>query len=164
MTEPRRADLQSYAALSLGILSLGCSGIFIRWAHVPGVVTSLYRIAVAVVVLAPLFARRVRAAGSIPTGGWRTALLGGVLFAGDVALWATGVVLSGATNSTLLAIGHLPASLVAPPLLGQPVVTALLAGPLLGETFSAGHIVGGAAVLTGVYIVHRSRRSATVEA
>src|SRR3990170_2511894 len=58
------------------------------------------------------------------------------------------------------AIGHVPASLVAPTLLGQPVVTALLAGPLLGERLSAGHIVGGIAVLAGVYIVHRSRQGA----
>lgn len=283
--------LLSYAALGLGILSLGFSGIFVRWADAPGVVTSFYRMAIAVVAMAPLFARRVRAAGPLPVRGLRDALLGGVFFAGDVALWATGVVLSGATIPTLLAntaplwvglgalllfrerlrgafwlglllamagaaavlgldtlrapslglgsllgllaalfygayflvtqrgretldsptyfwlsalssamallilaaalglplrgydsqtylsflglgvvtqvlgylaityaIGHLPASLVAPTMLGQPVVTALLAGPLLGETLSAGHIGGGAAVLAGVYLVHRSRQ------
>ncbi|MBI3975725.1 MAG: EamA family transporter, partial [Armatimonadetes bacterium] len=55
------------------------------------------------------------------------------------------------------ALGHLPASLVAPTLLGQPVVTAALAGPLLGEVLSWGHAAGGAAVLAGVYLVHRSR-------
>lgn len=53
--------------------------------------------------------------------------------------------------------GYLPASIVAPTLLGQPVITALFAGLLLGETFSAWHILGGIAVLSGVYIVHRSR-------
>jgi drug/metabolite transporter (DMT)-like permease len=57
------------------------------------------------------------------------------------------------------ALGHLPASLVAPIMLGQPVVTAVLAGPLLGERLSVWEIVGGTAVLAGVYIVHRSRQS-----
>jgi drug/metabolite transporter (DMT)-like permease len=54
-------------------------------------------------------------------------------------------------------LGHLPASIVSPTLLGQPVVTALLAVPLLGETFSARQLAGGVAVLAGVLIVHRSR-------
>jgi len=53
--------------------------------------------------------------------------------------------------------GHLPATLVAPTLLGQPVVTALLAGPLLGERLSWLELLGGVTVLVGVYIVHRSR-------
>jgi len=57
------------------------------------------------------------------------------------------------------ALGHLPASIVSPTLLGQPVVTALLAGLLLGEVLSAWHIAGGVAVLAGVLLVHRSRRA-----
>jgi drug/metabolite transporter (DMT)-like permease len=54
------------------------------------------------------------------------------------------------------ALGHLPASLVAPTMLGQPVMTALLALPLLGERLTQGQVLGGVAVLAGVYIVHRS--------
>jgi drug/metabolite transporter (DMT)-like permease len=53
--------------------------------------------------------------------------------------------------------GYLPASIVAPTLLGQPVVTAFFAVLLLGESFSAWHILGGILVLVGVYTVHRSR-------
>lgn len=53
--------------------------------------------------------------------------------------------------------GFLPATIVSTTLLGQPVVTALLAGPLLGEKLQPAQIVGGAAVLLGVYIVHRRR-------
>lgn len=55
--------------------------------------------------------------------------------------------------------GYLPASLVSPTLLGQPVLTAILAGPLLGESLRSGDLVGGAAVLGGIFIVHRSRLS-----
>ncbi len=53
--------------------------------------------------------------------------------------------------------GILPATIVSTTLLGQPVVTALLAAPLLGEELQPAQLVGGAAVLLGVYIVHRSR-------
>jgi drug/metabolite transporter (DMT)-like permease len=54
-------------------------------------------------------------------------------------------------------LGHLPASIVSPTLLGQPVVTALLAVPLLGERFSVRQVAGGIAVLAGVLLVHKSR-------
>jgi drug/metabolite transporter (DMT)-like permease len=42
-------------------------------------------------------------------------------------------------------------------LLGQPVVTAVLAVLLLEERFMIWHILGGVVVLSGVYLVHWSR-------
>jgi drug/metabolite transporter (DMT)-like permease len=55
------------------------------------------------------------------------------------------------------ALGHLPASIVSPTLIGQPVVTALLAIPLLGEALRREQLLGGLFVLVGIYLVHRSR-------
>ena len=55
------------------------------------------------------------------------------------------------------ALGYLLASVVAPTMLGQPVVKAILAGPLLDETLSLWQVLGGLAVLTGVYAVHCSQ-------
>ena len=55
------------------------------------------------------------------------------------------------------ALGHLPASVVSPTLIGQPVVTALLAIPLLGEGLRTEQWLGGMVVLVGIYLVHRSR-------
>jgi len=55
------------------------------------------------------------------------------------------------------ALGHLPASVVSPTLIGQPVVTALLAIPLLGEGLRTEQWLGGLVVLVGIYLVHRSR-------
>ncbi len=60
------------------------------------------------------------------------------------------------------ALGHLPASVVSPTLIGQPVVTALLAIPLLGEALRTEQWVGGIVVLVGIYLVHRSRGSVDV--
>jgi len=75
-----------------------------------------------------------------------------------LALLALGLVAQGLGWMTLnYAQGFLPASVVAPTLLGQPVVTAVLAVILLGERFTLGHILGGLGVLAGVYIVHRGR-------
>ncbi len=280
----------AYLALGVGILSLGFSAIFVRWANAPGIVTSFYRMAIATALLAWPFYRRVKATGSLSRRGLRFAVLGGLFFMADLALWSTGVVLSGATNPTLLAntaplwvglgalvlfrerlkvmfwvglllamtgaavilgldslravsfglgtlfglmagifyggyflitqrgretldsityfwpaavsstlgllilclalrqpltgypasaylnflalgvvsqvfgylainyaLGYLPASIVSPTMLGQPVMTAILAGPLLGEALSPWQVLGGLAVLAGVYVVHRSQ-------
>lgn len=53
--------------------------------------------------------------------------------------------------------GQMRASTVAPTLLGQPVITAVLAVILLGEVLTPWHIAGGLAVLTGIYVVIWSR-------
>lgn len=56
------------------------------------------------------------------------------------------------------ALGHLKGTNVSVTLLSQSVVTSLLAIPLLGEGLSINQIVGGALVLSGVYIVNRRSR------
>ena len=268
---------------------MGVSPILVRWAAAPGVVSSFYRMAIATVLVAAPFAIRIYQGAWPPWSAIRLAFLGGIFFAADIAAWATGVVLSGATNPTLLAntaplwvglgtliffrkrlssgfwigtviallgaglvlglerdgqtigllfgllaavfyagyflitqlgrekldsldyfwlaamssavvllllnwglgqplrgyspatylafvamavitqmlgyfsisfaLGYLPASIVAPTLLGQPVITAILAGLLLGEAFSPSQILGGLAVLAGVFVVVRSQGS-----
>jgi len=55
------------------------------------------------------------------------------------------------------AFGHLRASIVSVTLLIQPVITALVALPILGEAPTPWQIVGGLITLSGIYIVHRGR-------
>jgi len=93
----------AYLALAAGIVTVSFSAIFVRWAGAPGTVTSFYRMAIAVLLLTWPFYRGVRSRENLPRLGVRTAVLGGLFFAGDLALWSTGVLLSGATNPTLLA-------------------------------------------------------------
>ena len=57
------------------------------------------------------------------------------------------------------ALGHLPASIVSPTMLGQPVLTALMAIPLMGEMLQPVQWIGGLVVLAGIYLVHRSREA-----
>ncbi len=56
------------------------------------------------------------------------------------------------------ALGHLPATQVSVSLLGQVLVTTLIAIPLFGEIPLPIQIVGGALVLAGIYLVQRSRQ------
>jgi len=53
------------------------------------------------------------------------------------------------------ALGHLPASIVAPTMLGQVVLTAVLAIPFLGEPITTSQIVGGVMVLGGIWLIHQ---------
>jgi drug/metabolite transporter (DMT)-like permease len=57
------------------------------------------------------------------------------------------------------ALGHLPASIVSPTMLGQPVMTALLAIPLLGESLQGAQWIGGLVVIAGIFLIHRSRET-----
>lgn len=54
------------------------------------------------------------------------------------------------------ALGHLPASVVSPTLIGQPILTTILAIPLLGEIPTTIQWFGGAIALAGIYIVNQS--------
>lgn len=56
------------------------------------------------------------------------------------------------------ALGILPAAVVSPSLLGQPVITALLAVTLLKEELTWVQALGGVTVLIGVFLVLRSQR------
>ncbi len=278
--------------MGLGILALGFSALFVRWASAPGPVTGFYRMAIATAVLVPVSLIRHGDPRRWPAPGLRLAGVGGAALAFDLALWNTSVLYTSAANATVLAntaplwvaifaavffheplrprfwvglalvlsgaaavlgadflqdfnlglgdlmaigagvfyagyylatqvgrrhlaslpyvttagaastalllllvaifgyplvgyptqawaaflglglvtqvlgyvavgfaLGHLPASLVAPTMVGQPVMTALLAIPLLGESLSPVQWIGGAAVLVGIVLIHRSNRS-----
>ena len=290
-TSPPGSHLKAYLALFAGLFSVGFSAIFVRQADAAGTMTAFYRMGIAAVLVAIPFLRLAwRQQFRLSRSGVLLAVLGGFFFAGDLALWTTGITLSGATMPTLMANtaplwvglgsmllfreqqnrlfwlglvvamggaalilgqdlqqaagaglgtflgllaaifyggyylatqrgrdflstlayfwiatassavfllvlnlllgrpftgydrptylyflalgvvvqvfgwlainyaqGYLPASIVAPTLLGQPIVTAILAVLLLKEAFSPWHIAGGVVVLAGVYLVHWSR-------
>ena len=62
------------------------------------------------------------------------------------------------------ALGHLPASIVSPTMILQPVLTTLLAVPLLGEIPSIWQGLGGAIALVGIYIVNQAHYRSQMEA
>lgn len=54
------------------------------------------------------------------------------------------------------ALGHLPASIVAPSMVGQPILTTLLAIPLLGELPHSFQLIGGGIALVGIFLIHNT--------
>ncbi|GAB4453954.1 MAG: DMT family transporter [Anaerolineales bacterium] len=92
-------------------------------------------------------------------------LLGNPLSGFDTKTWI--VFLATALVSQLIgymalayALGHLPASIVAPTMVLQPVVTTLLAIPLLGEIPTLWQGIGGTVALIGIYLVNQSHYQA----
>ena len=59
------------------------------------------------------------------------------------------------------ALGHLPASIVSPTMLGQPVLTTILAIPLLGEVPHLIQAIGGLITISGIYLVNQAHSKAT---
>jgi len=58
--------------------------------------------------------------------------------------------------SLAYALGYLPASVVAPTVVLQPIVTTLLAIPLLGEIPTIWQGLGGAIALVGIYVINQA--------
>jgi drug/metabolite transporter (DMT)-like permease len=58
--------------------------------------------------------------------------------------------------SITYALGHLPASVVSPTMIGQPIMTTLLAIPLLGEVPLPAQALGGLLALIGIFLVNRA--------
>jgi len=282
---------QGYVALIIGILSIALSPIMVRWTNAPGVITSFYRLMLGSLFMAiPFGVQLKQKPQTLSRRGIWFGVLAGFFFSLDMFFWTTGIMMSGATNPTLLANtaplwvglgawliyrerqttkfwlgmvvaiigaalvlgqdlwistqlglgtlfgvlaaifyggfqlvgqlgrqylntlnyfwisttasalfllilalilraplwgystqtwvmflimavlvqcigwlavnhaqGYLPAAIISPSMLLQPLLTALLAPMLLGETFTTWHIIGGILIILGVMAVHRSR-------
>lgn len=100
---PLAANPRTYLLLLLGVLCIGFSPIFTRWAAVPGTVSACYRLSIATVALLPLvprmFRRSQREAGRTL---WLVAIASGLFFALDLALFNSSLFLTRAANATLL--------------------------------------------------------------
>jgi drug/metabolite transporter (DMT)-like permease len=133
--------LRVYGALAFGIVCIALSAIFTVLSGVPGTVSAFYRVAVALVVLAPLFAREV-ARGHIRYSRrvWAFALAAGVFFALDLALWNTSLFMIPAGTATLL--GN-----------DAPILVGLIALLVFRERLRRAYWVGLAVALVGMGII-----------
>lgn len=82
----------------------------------------------------------------------------------DVLTWlvfiATAIIVQivGYT-SFAYALGHLPARVVSPTQIGQPILTTILAIPLLGEIPNSLQALGGLIAVSGIFIVNQSHNA-----
>ena len=96
-----RPPVKAYALLGFGILCIGMSAIWVKWADLPGLVSAFYRVFIAALVLTPwwlLSRRRLPQRRALALTG-----LGGAFFALDLVLWNTALLVTSAAQATLLA-------------------------------------------------------------
>lgn len=92
-----------YAMLALGIVSIGLSAIFVKWAQVPGTVSAFWRVAIAAAVLGVPFWRNVRRGTVVRERRyWLIAIAAGAFFVADIGVWNTSLFMTSAANATLL--------------------------------------------------------------
>jgi drug/metabolite transporter (DMT)-like permease len=90
-----------YLVLFFGILCIAWSAIFVKLAGVSGFGSAFYRMFIGTLCILPLWLIRRR-----PLNDWgsiKTAAICGIIFACDIAIWNTSILLSKAAISTLLA-------------------------------------------------------------
>jgi drug/metabolite transporter (DMT)-like permease len=97
---------RAYLVLALGVFAIGWSALFVRWSAVPGWTSAFWRMTIAQLVFVPwaLAARARHGAEVRPlqrVAVW-AAVIAGVFFAADLALFNTAVMVSSAANATLL--------------------------------------------------------------
>lgn len=92
---------RAYLALTVGVLCISLSAIFVKWAAVPGPASAFYRIFFAALVMLPVAWARRRARVERREVG--RILLAGLFFALDLAVWNTALMQTSAASATLLA-------------------------------------------------------------
>ncbi|MBU1101473.1 MAG: DMT family transporter [Bacteroidetes bacterium] len=93
--------LLPYFTLAFGILCIGFSPIFVKLANVPGDVSALYRMLIAGSVIIPWWI--IKGIKKYDRKDIMIVFAGGVVFAIDLIMWNTGLLLTSAATSTFLA-------------------------------------------------------------
>jgi drug/metabolite transporter (DMT)-like permease len=137
---------RAIGALVLGGICLGCSPILVRLSYIGPIATAFWRLVLALVPLAALFASHSRTgdAGRLPESASEhlTAALPGIFLAGDLVAWHISLHMTSVTNSTLLAnMAPVFVTLASWLFLRQRITGAFLAGLVLS--------IAGVMVLNG---------------
>jgi drug/metabolite transporter (DMT)-like permease len=99
----RGSAVRGYATLALGVVAIAWSAIFVRWTGMPGVASAFYRMAIAAVVLWVVLSVSGMRWARVPASAVWLAILSGVFFAGDIAMFNTAVLHTSAGSATFLA-------------------------------------------------------------
>ena len=97
MTE-KSGVLKNYILLFIGIFCISWSAILVKIADVSGIASGFYRLFFGTVAIIPIWLYYKKPIKDLH--GVKIAIICGVLFASDIALWNTSIMLSKASIST----------------------------------------------------------------
>ena len=140
-----------YLILFIGILCISWSAIFVKLADVSGLSSAFYRMFIGFIGVLPIWLFRKR-----PFTDWSSvfvAILCGLIFACDIAVWNISILLTKAAISTLIAN-------LAPVWVGIGAILFLREKP--GRIFWIGTAVAlfGVAIIVGISQIYHSRLNA----
>jgi len=133
-----KPQLSPWLFLTLGILCIAFSAIFVKLAAINGVSAAFYRMLIATVALLPYYLWKRRSVFNFRQAS--LAFLCGVFFATDVSMWYVAIMRTDATVSTLL--GNL-----------APLWTGMLGYLFYKLKPNRFYWIGTAIALTGVFIL-----------
>jgi drug/metabolite transporter (DMT)-like permease len=94
---------KAYLFLGLGVLCIGTGPIFVKFIHGSGSLVAFYRLLFAAIFLTlPVLIRNQRARVKVSSNAVKWAILGGIAFSINVALWVTALSMTTASKVTLL--------------------------------------------------------------
>jgi drug/metabolite transporter (DMT)-like permease len=98
----KRSRIAAFIALGVSVVCISWSAPFVRWAHVPGITSAFYRALVAAIVVVPYWLVTRDRTRTPSRNAILLALLGGVFFGFDLALFNTAVLKTSATTAMVL--------------------------------------------------------------
>jgi drug/metabolite transporter (DMT)-like permease len=98
----KKSRIAAFIALGISVVCISWSAPFVRWAHVPGITSAFYRALVAAIVVVPYWLVTRDRTRTPSRNAILLALLGGVFFGFDLALFNTAVLKTSATTAMVL--------------------------------------------------------------
>ena len=98
----KKSRAAALAALGISVVCISWSAPFVRWAHVPGITSAFYRALVAAIIVVPYWLVTRDRSRAPSRNAVLLALLGGVFFGFDLALFNTAVLKTSATTAMVL--------------------------------------------------------------
>ena len=146
-----RSSWFHYLILFVGILCISWSAIFVKLADVSGLSSAFYRMFIGFIGVLPIWLIRKKKVADKKSV--RIAILCGVIFACDIAVWNVSILLTKAAISTLIAN-------LAPVWVGIGAILFLKEKP--GRIFWTGTAIAlfGVAVIVGIDKIYNSRLNA----
>jgi len=93
---------RAYLSLGLGVFAIGWSALLVRWAGTAGMVSAFYRLAIAAILLSAWRAISSPTHAPPTPEARRAAIIAGIFFGVDLALFNTAVMTTTAMDATLL--------------------------------------------------------------
>lgn len=146
-----RKNWYHYLILFLGILCISWSAIFVKLADVSGLSSAFYRMFIGFIGVLPIWLLRKKT--SLDKKSVRIAVLCGVIFALDIAVWNISILMTKAAISTLIAN-------LAPVWVGIGAILFLKEKP--GRIFWFGTAIAlfGVTIIVGIDKIYNSRLNA----